>query len=316
MRLRLVVDRKAVLRHHAEPAQVRTTLSRARCGNMRMRAIGHHGADRHAFSARSSSSSSLLSPIITVPSSVWRIVVSGCGRNGMVRSVTTIWPRVGPHRRVQADHRRKRAGWHCRRRARSWRRASSPCGVVRRNSPPLVRSPRPAAPGNSRCRTAEAGVEGAKGAQRIDVAVERAIAAAGRLRGRSAAATSSLRTAEASRSCSRPRPSGCACASTSSARCAEFVLAERQVKAAGLLKRDVEAGLFLQLGGEPAPGVRTPARSSRYRRACRGPCPAPRPAQSCRARRDKRRRPRRARRRAGRAGRGPRRWRSRPGRRR
>jgi hypothetical protein len=34
---------------------------------------------------------------------------------------------------------------------------------------------------------------------------------------------------------------------------AEFVLAEREMKAAILLKRDIEAGLLLQLGREPAP---------------------------------------------------------------
>jgi len=112
----------------------------------------------------------LLSPIITVPSSVWRIVVSGCGRNGMVRSVTTIWPRVG-HRGIQTDHRRERlvgiAGSK-----HDLGSAELACGVVRQIRRPLLLI---AETGRFRkivVRRLEARVERTKRPQRIDVAVE------------------------------------------------------------------------------------------------------------------------------------------------
>jgi len=60
------------------------------------------------LSARSSSCSSGCSPINHRALVGLTSVVKGCGRNGMVRSVTTICPRVGPIGAEQADHRRQR----------------------------------------------------------------------------------------------------------------------------------------------------------------------------------------------------------------
>src|SRR5712671_6808234 len=74
--------------------QVRTTLTVASNGNCRT-ARSASVALTPSVRPRGSVLSSFESPIITVPSSVWRSVTTGWLRNGRSRSVTTIWPRSG-----------------------------------------------------------------------------------------------------------------------------------------------------------------------------------------------------------------------------
>ncbi|MFK4518992.1 hypothetical protein ABIF20_006357 [Bradyrhizobium japonicum] len=135
---------------------------------------------------------------------------------------------------------------------------SSPFGVVRRNSPPLLLI---AETGALRkivdAECPEAGVEGAERPQRIDVAVERAVAAAGHFRPDQRQRLLHLGCGEHLHLVIGSTGLVVHALDQLGA-LAELAVAEREMKAAILLKRDVQPGLLLQLRGEPAPGFRRP----------------------------------------------------------
>ena len=189
----------------------------------------------------------------------------------------------------------------------------SPCGVASRNSPPSLRDGLdPMARQVGHAARIDRGVQGAEQAQRIHVAVERAVAAADDLGPDVGQHLRDLARGRGSRSCSRRCPAGCAGACRLLARASSSFSDRQRWKPPGRWKRDVEAGLLLQQIGEAAPGVGRADRPAGVGRAGPAPCSAPRPARSCRARRAPRDRPRRARRPGSPRAPGPRRSRRRP----
>ena len=163
-----------------------------------------------------------------------------------MRSVTTIWPRLRPHRRPQADHRRQGALPHCRRRARPCRLPTSPFAVVSRKPPCSIGDRRSRhVLGSSPRRAARIAVCSArKSPQRIHVAVERTEAAAatsgpmfGSMRWRPrrdrGIRTGSARRRLVMQSVQVERAG------------LELLSAESQMEAAGALEADVESRLAL-----------------------------------------------------------------------
>ena len=214
------------------------------------------------------------SPISTVPSSVWRSVSSGNGRNGRTRSSTSTCPLLGAAGRREPDHRRQPRVAQPRReddalaRDGAARRVQREAACVRLDSLHAVIGEQRAAGSRDAC------VERAQEPQRIAVAVQRAVRGAGDVgadarearRDRRAVEHVDARVVACLRGPLRHPPRARV----------EFLRRQAHVQAARLAQRDVDAGLLAQQRGKTRPFARRALRPRGVAAACRAPCPAPR----------------------------------------